>query len=73
MFKCHGHKDHEGKTSRSVLHCLLFAQECTMLVIFRIHDMKKIPAGALGTLKNTGIHASVSPKVTQTGLCQVLN
>jgi hypothetical protein len=29
---------------------------------FRIHDAKKIPMDALDTLRNTGIHAFVSPK-----------
>jgi hypothetical protein len=29
---------------------------------FRIHDAKKIPMDTLDTLRNTGIHAFVSPK-----------
>jgi hypothetical protein len=62
MSECHGRKDHDDKTSGSVLHVLVFAQECALLVLFRIHDTKKIPADALGTLRNTGIHALVSPK-----------
>jgi hypothetical protein len=62
MLECHGCKDHEGKTSGSVLHALVYAHECTMLVIYRIHDTKKIPVDALGSLRNTGIHAFVSPK-----------
>jgi hypothetical protein len=33
-----------------------------MLVNSHIHDMKKIPVDALGTLRNTGIHIFVSPK-----------
>jgi hypothetical protein len=33
-----------------------------VLVNFRIHDMNKISVDALGTLRNTGIHAFVSPK-----------
>jgi hypothetical protein len=62
MFECRGRKDHEVKTSGSVLHGLVFAQECTLLVLFRIHDTEKIPADMLGTLRNTEIHASVCPK-----------
>jgi hypothetical protein len=34
-------KDHEGKTSRSVLHGLVYAYECALLVNFRIHDAMK--------------------------------
>jgi hypothetical protein len=60
--KCRGRKDHEGKTSGPILHGVVFTQECALLVLFRIHDMKKYPADALGTLRNTGIHALVSPK-----------
>jgi hypothetical protein len=62
MSEYHGHKDHEGKTSGSVLHDLVFAHECALLVNFRIHNMKKIPVDALGTLRNTGTDALVSPK-----------
>jgi hypothetical protein len=62
MLECRGRKDHEGKTSGSVLHGLLYAHKFTMLVSFRIHDTKKIPVDELGTLRNTGIHAFVSPK-----------
>jgi hypothetical protein len=62
MLECHGRKDHEGKTSGSVLHGLVFAHECALLVNFHINDTKKIPMDALGTLRNTGIHAFVSPK-----------
>jgi hypothetical protein len=62
MLECHGRKDHEGKTSGSVLHGLVYAQECALLVNFRIHDTKKILVDAMGTLRNTGIHAIVSPK-----------
>jgi hypothetical protein len=56
MLECRGRKDHEGKTSGFVLHGLVFAHECALLVNFRIHDMKKIHVDALGTLRNTGIH-----------------
>jgi hypothetical protein len=62
MSECRGCKGHEGKTSGFILHSLVFTQECALLVIFYIHDTKKIPADALGTLRNAGIHASVSPK-----------
>jgi hypothetical protein len=62
MLECHGRKDHEGKTSGSVLHGLVYAHECTLLVNFHIHDMRKIMVDALGTLRNTRIHAFVSPK-----------
>jgi hypothetical protein len=62
MLECHDCKDCEGKTSGSVLHGLVYAHECTLLVNFRIHDTKKIPVDALGTLRNTGMHAFVSPK-----------
>jgi hypothetical protein len=62
MYEYHDHKDHEGKTSRSVLHGLLFAHECALLVHFYIHDTKNILVDALGTLRNTGIYALISPK-----------
>jgi hypothetical protein len=62
MSECRGRKDYEGKTSRSVLHGLVFAHECALLANLRIHDTKKIPVDALGTLRNTRIHALVSPK-----------
>jgi hypothetical protein len=39
--ECHDRKDHEGKTSGSVLHGLVYAHECALLVNFRIHDAKK--------------------------------
>jgi hypothetical protein len=62
MLECRGHKDHEGKTSGSVLHGLVFAHQCVLLVNFCIHDMKKIPVDALCTLRNIGTHALISPK-----------
>jgi hypothetical protein len=62
MLECCGHEDHDDKTSGSVLHGLLYAHECALLVSFRIHDTKKIVVNALGTLRNTGIHAFVSLK-----------
>jgi hypothetical protein len=62
MSECHDRKDQEGKTSGPILHGLVFARECALLVNFRIHDTKKIPVDALGTIRNTGIYALVSPK-----------
>jgi hypothetical protein len=62
MSEYRGHKDHEGKTSGSILHGLVFAHECAVLVIFHIHDTKQILVDAPGILRNTGIHALVSPK-----------
>jgi hypothetical protein len=43
--ECHGRKDHEGKTSGSVLCGLVYAHECVLLVNFHIHDAKKNPDG----------------------------
>jgi hypothetical protein len=34
MSECRGRKDHEGKTSGSVLHGLVFTRECALLVLF---------------------------------------
>jgi hypothetical protein len=62
MLECRDRKDHEGKTSGSVLHGLVLAHECALLANFRIHDSEKISVDALGTLRNTGIHALISPK-----------
>jgi hypothetical protein len=62
MLECHGRKDHEGKALGSILHGLIYAHECALLVSFHIHDTKKIPMDALGTLRNTRIHAFVSPQ-----------
>jgi hypothetical protein len=60
--ECHGHKDHEGKTSGSVLHGLVYAHECTLLVNFRIHDAKKNPGGRTGYPKKYWNPVFVSPK-----------
>jgi hypothetical protein len=65
MLECHGRKDHEGKTSGFILHGLVYAHECALLVNLCIHDTKKIPVDALGTLRNIGIHAFVSPKCSK--------
>jgi hypothetical protein len=62
MLECHGRKDHEGKTSGSVLHDLVYTHECALLENFHIHVTKKILVDALGTLRNTGILAFVGPK-----------
>jgi hypothetical protein len=62
MLECRGCKDHEGKTSGFVLHGLVYAHEYALLVNFCIHDTKKIPVDALGTLRDTRIYAFVSPK-----------
>jgi hypothetical protein len=43
--ECHDRKDHEGKTSGSILHVLVYAHECALLVNFCIHDAKKNPGG----------------------------
>jgi hypothetical protein len=51
--ECHDY--HEGKTSGSVLHGLVYAHECALLVNFYFHDAKKVPVDALGTLRTTGI------------------
>jgi hypothetical protein len=61
MLECRDRKDHEGKTSGSVLDGLVYAHKCALLVKLCVHDTKKIPVDALGTLRNTGIHALVSP------------
>jgi hypothetical protein len=62
MLECHDRKDREGKTSGSVLHGLVYAHECALLVNFCIHDTNKIPVDTLGTLRNTGIRAFECPK-----------
>jgi hypothetical protein len=49
--ECHDRKDHEGKTSGSVLHGLVYAHECALLVNFHIHDAKKNPGGCTGYLE----------------------
>jgi hypothetical protein len=66
--RCHDRKGHEGKTPRSVLRGLVPAQECALLVIFRIHDRKKILMDTLGTSKITRVHNLVSPKVAEAEL-----
>jgi hypothetical protein len=46
--ECRDHKDHEGKTSGSVLHGLVYAHECALLVNICIHDTKKNPGRRIG-------------------------
>jgi hypothetical protein len=46
--ECRGHKGHEGKTSGSVLHGLVYTHECALLVKFRIHDTKENSDGRTG-------------------------
>jgi hypothetical protein len=44
----------EGKTPGSILCGLVYAHECTLLVIIHVYDVKKILVDALGTLRTTG-------------------
>jgi hypothetical protein len=55
-------KDHEGKTSGSVLDGLVYAYECALLVIFHIHDAKKNPCGRNGYPEKYWNPFFVSPK-----------
>jgi hypothetical protein len=55
-------KDHEGKTSGSVLYGLVYAHECTLLVNFRIHNAKKNPSGCTGYLEKYWNLVFGSPK-----------
>jgi hypothetical protein len=55
-------KDHEGKTSGSVLHGLVYAYECALLVNFCIHDAKKNPDGRTGYPEKYWNPVFVSPK-----------
>jgi hypothetical protein len=58
-------KDREGKTSGSVLHCLVYAHECALLVNFRIHDTKKNPGGCTGYSEKYWNPIFVSPKCSK--------
>jgi hypothetical protein len=60
--ECHDHKDHEGKTSGSVLYGLVHAHECALLVNFRIHDARKNPGGRTRYPKKYWNPIFVSPK-----------
>jgi hypothetical protein len=55
-------KDHEGKTSESVLHGLVYTHECALLVNFRIHNTKKNPGGRTGYPEKYWNPIFVSPK-----------
>jgi hypothetical protein len=55
-------KDHGGKTSGSVLHGLVYAHECALLVNFRILDEKKNPDGRTGYPEKYWNPIFVSPK-----------
>jgi hypothetical protein len=44
------------------MHGLVYAHECALLVIFRIHDAKKNPGGRTGYLENSWNLVFVSPK-----------
>jgi hypothetical protein len=55
-------KDHEGKTSGSVLDGLVYAPECALLVKFRVHDAKKNSGGRTGYPQNYWNPVFVSPK-----------
>jgi hypothetical protein len=48
---------HEGKTPGSILCGLVYAHGCTLLVLIRVYDTKKILVDALGTLRTTRIHS----------------
>jgi hypothetical protein len=58
-------KDHEGKTSGSILHGLVYAHECAPVVNFRIHDAKKNPSGRTGYPEKYWNPVSVSPKCSK--------
>jgi hypothetical protein len=63
--ECHGRKDHEGKTLGSVLHGLVYAHECALLVHFRIHHEKKNPGGRTGYSEKYWNPVFVSPKCSK--------
>jgi hypothetical protein len=58
-------KDYEGKTSRSVLHGLVYAYECALLVNLCIHDAKKNPGGRTGYPEKYWNPTFVSPKCSK--------
>jgi hypothetical protein len=55
-------KDHEGKTSGSILYGLVYAHKCALLVNFRIHNAKKNSGGRTGYLEKYWNPIFVSPK-----------
>jgi hypothetical protein len=58
----HGRKDHESKTLGSVLHGLVYAHKCALLVNFPIHDTKKNPGGRTRYPKKYWNPVFLSPK-----------
>jgi hypothetical protein len=62
--ECHDY--HEGKTLGSILHGLVYAHGCALLVNFRIHDAKKNPGGRTGYPENYWNPVFVSPKCGKT-------
>jgi hypothetical protein len=60
--ECRGHKDHEGKTLGSVLHGLVNAHKCALLVNLCIHDAKTNQSGRTGYPENYWNPVFVSPK-----------
>jgi hypothetical protein len=62
VLECRGRKDHEGKTPGSILHGLVYAHECALLVNFCIHNTNKIPVDTLGTLRPCSVHAEPIPR-----------
>jgi hypothetical protein len=55
-------KDHEGNTSGSILHGLVYAHEHALLENFCIHDAKKNPGGHTGYPEKYRNPIFVSPK-----------
>jgi hypothetical protein len=62
---CRGRKDHEGKTSGSVMHGLVYAHECALLVNYHIHDAKKNPGGRTGYREKYWNPVFLSPKCSK--------
>jgi hypothetical protein len=56
------HDSHEGKTSGFVLHGLVYAHGCALLVNLCIHDAKKNPCGHTRYPENYWNPIFVSPK-----------
>jgi hypothetical protein len=44
------------------MHGLVLVHECDLLVTFLYPRYEEIPVDALGAIRNTGIHALISPK-----------
>jgi hypothetical protein len=58
-------KDHEGKTSGSILHGLVYAHEYALLVNFCVYDTKKNLGGLTGYPKHYWNPVFVSPKYSK--------